>query len=108
VKATDDPIVSEAKGSMPAFAERRLGPAGCVADVPPPATVRARLRAMHNLPNFGLPAGVSLHGILTRTFRAKVRGFIDLMHVYPSMAEALKIVAISRFKDPAKLSCCGE
>jgi len=24
------------------------------------------------------------------------------------MAEALKIVAISRFKDPAKLSCCAE
>jgi len=24
------------------------------------------------------------------------------------MAEALKIVAISRFKNPAKLSCCAE
>jgi mercuric reductase len=41
-------------------------------------------------------------------FRAKIRDFIDLLHVYPTMAEALKIVAISRFKDPAKLSCCAE
>ena len=34
--------------------------------------------------------------------------FIDLLHVYPTMAEALKIAAISRFKDPARLSCCAE
>lgn len=39
---------------------------------------------------------------------ATIRDFIDLLHVYPSMAEALKIVAISRFKDPEKLSCCAE
>jgi mercuric reductase len=41
-------------------------------------------------------------------FRATLRDFIDLLHVYPTMAEALKIVAISRYKDPAKLSCCAE
>ena len=41
-------------------------------------------------------------------FHAKLRDFIDLLHVYPTMAEALKIVAISRYKDPAKLSCCAE
>ena len=41
-------------------------------------------------------------------FQAKLRDFIDLLHVYPTMAEALKIIAISRFKDPAKLSCCAE
>jgi mercuric reductase len=39
---------------------------------------------------------------------AKLQDFIDLLHVYPTMAEALKIAAISRFKDPAKLSCCAE
>ncbi|HUG68508.1 MAG TPA: hypothetical protein VMM76_12215 [Pirellulaceae bacterium] len=33
---------------------------------------------------------------------------IDMLHVYPTMAEALKIVAISTFKDPKKLSCCAE
>lgn len=41
-------------------------------------------------------------------FRAKLHDFIDLLHVYPTMAEALKIGAISRFKDPSKLSCCAE
>lgn len=41
-------------------------------------------------------------------FGAKVRDFIDMLHVYPTMAEALKIVAISRYKDPKKLSCCAE
>ncbi len=30
------------------------------------------------------------------------------IHVYPTMAEALKIAAISRYKDPAKLSCCAQ
>ena len=41
-------------------------------------------------------------------FRATIDDFIDLLHVYPTMAEALKIVAISRYKDPARLSCCAE
>ena len=39
---------------------------------------------------------------------ATIFDFIDMLHVYPTMAEALKIVAISRFKDPKKLSCCAE
>ena len=41
-------------------------------------------------------------------FHARLHDFIDLLHVFPTMAEALKIGAISRFKDPAKLSCCAE
>jgi len=41
-------------------------------------------------------------------FGAKIDDFIDMLHVYPTMAEALKIAAISRRKDPAKLSCCAE
>lgn len=40
--------------------------------------------------------------------RAKLRDFVELLHVYPAMAEALKIGAISRYKDPARLSCCAE
>ncbi|MCA1598753.1 MAG: NAD(P)/FAD-dependent oxidoreductase, partial [Chloroflexi bacterium] len=43
-----------------------------------------------------------------RRFHATIDDFIDLLHVYPTMAEALKIVAISRYKDPGKLSCCAE
>ena len=41
-------------------------------------------------------------------FGATIDDFIGLIHVYPTMAEALKIAAISRHKDPAKLSCCAE
>ncbi len=41
-------------------------------------------------------------------FKATLHDYIDMLHVYPTMAEALKIVAISRYKDPAKLSCCAE
>jgi mercuric reductase len=40
-------------------------------------------------------------------FGATIEDFIDLIHVYPTMAEALKLAAISRHKDPAKLSCCA-
>lgn len=41
-------------------------------------------------------------------FGARIQDFIDLLHVYPTMAAALKIVAISRFKDPTKLTCCAD
>ncbi len=41
-------------------------------------------------------------------FEATRRDFVDLIHVYPTMAEALKIVAISFEKDVTKLSCCAE
>ncbi len=41
-------------------------------------------------------------------FGATIDDFIGLIHIYPTMAEALKIAAISRHKDPAKLSCCAE
>ena len=57
----------------------------------------------------GANAGEVIHeAAMALRFRAKVSDFIDLLHVYPTMAEALKIIAISRFKDPAKLSCCAE
>jgi mercuric reductase len=57
----------------------------------------------------GSHAGEVIHeAAMGLRFRANVRDFIDLLHVYPTMAEALKIVALSRFKDPAKLSCCAE
>ena len=57
----------------------------------------------------GANAGEVIHeAAMGLRFRAKIRDFIDLRHVYPTMAEALKIIAISRFKDPAKLSCCAE
>lgn len=33
--------------------------------------------------------------------------FVDLICAYPTMAEVLKIAAISRRHDPGKLSCCA-
>ncbi len=57
----------------------------------------------------GESAGEVIHEAAMAThFRARLQDFIDLLHVYPTMAEALKIVAISRCKDPTKLSCCAE
>lgn len=57
----------------------------------------------------GNSAGEVIHeAAMGLHFRAKIQDFIGLLHVYPTMAEALKIVAISRFKDPGKLSCCAE
>jgi mercuric reductase len=57
----------------------------------------------------GVNAGEVIHeAAMGLRFHATVDDFIDLLHVYPTMAEALKIVAISRYKNPAKLSCCAE
>jgi mercuric reductase len=57
----------------------------------------------------GNNAGEVIHeAAMAMQFRAKLHDFIDLLHVYPTMAEALKIAAIARYKDPAKLSCCAE
>jgi mercuric reductase len=54
-------------------------------------------------------AGEVIHeAAMALRFRAKVSDFIEQLHVYPTMAEALKIVAISRRKDPSKLFCCAD
>ncbi len=44
---------------------------------------------------------------LALRFRATADDLIDLVHVYPTMAEALKLVALSFTKDVSKLSCCA-
>jgi mercuric reductase len=57
----------------------------------------------------GVNAGEVIHeAAMGLRFRATLDDYIDLLHVYPTMAEALKIVAVSRYKDPSKLSCCAE
>jgi mercuric reductase len=40
--------------------------------------------------------------------QARVQDFVEMLHVYPTMSEALKIVALSFTKDVSKLSCCAE
>ena len=64
-----------------------------------------------------LVVGVSMLGVnagevigeaaMALRFGATTDDFIDLIHVYPTMAEALKLVAISFTKDVNRLSCCA-
>lgn len=57
----------------------------------------------------GRDAGEVIHeAAMAMRFKATVYDFIDMVHVYPTMAEALKIAALSFFKDVEKLSCCAE
>jgi mercuric reductase len=57
----------------------------------------------------GHSAGEVIHETaMALRFLATLHDFMGLLHVYPTMAEALKLVALSRFKDPKKLSCCAE
>ena len=57
----------------------------------------------------GHNAGEVIHkAAMTLRDWATIKDFIDLLHVFPSWSEALKIVAISRLKDPVQLSCCVE
>ncbi len=62
--------------------------------------------------------GVSMHGLnaaeviheaaMGLRFGATIDDFSGMLHVYPTMCEAIKIVALSYEKDVAKLSCCAE
>jgi len=53
-------------------------------------------------------AGEVIHeSAMALRFGATTDDFIDMIHVYPTMAEALKIVAISFTKDVNRLSCCA-
>ena len=62
--------------------------------------------------------GVSMHGMnaaeviheaaMGIRFGASVSDFAGMLHVYPTMAEALKITALSYTKDVSKMSCCAE
>src|SRR6266516_4957837 len=56
----------------------------------------------------GVNAGEVIHeAAMALRFGATTDDFIVLIHVYPTMAEALKIVAISFTKDVNRLSCCA-
>lgn len=62
--------------------------------------------------------GVSMHGLnaaeviheaaMGLRFGATIDDFAGMLHVYPTMCEALKIVALSYNKDVSKMSCCAE
>jgi mercuric reductase len=57
----------------------------------------------------GLNAGETIHeAAMGLRLGATNNDFIDMIHVYPTMAEALKLVALSFYKDISDLSCCAE
>jgi mercuric reductase len=41
-------------------------------------------------------------------FGLTIDDIIDTVHVFPTMSEAIKLVAQSFYKDISKLSCCVE
>jgi mercuric reductase len=56
----------------------------------------------------GSNAGEVIHeAAMALRFGATTDDFIDMVHVYPTMAEALKLVALSFTKDVYRLSCCA-
>ena len=56
----------------------------------------------------GVNAGEVIHeAAMALRFGATTDDFIDLIHAYPTMAEALKLVATSFTKDVNRLSCCA-
>jgi mercuric reductase len=62
--------------------------------------------------------GVSMHGLnaaeviheaaMGLHFGATIEDFAGMLHVYPTMSEALKIGALSYDKDVSRMSCCAE
>jgi mercuric reductase len=66
------------------------------------------MRRVVGVSMLGVNAGEVIHeAAMALRFGATTDDFIDLIHVYPTMAEALKIVAISFTKDVNRLSCCA-
>lgn len=56
----------------------------------------------------GVNAAEVIHeAAMALRFGATTDDFIDMIHVYPTMAEALKLVALSFTKDVNRLSCCA-
>ncbi|RAQ94262.1 mercury(II) reductase [Thermogemmatispora tikiterensis] len=56
----------------------------------------------------GESAGEVIHeAAMALRFGARLEDFTELVHVYPTMAEALKLVALSFSRDVRLLSCCA-
>ncbi len=53
-------------------------------------------------------ADIIHEGVLAVKHRLKVDDIIDTVHVFPTMAESIKLVATSFTRDIDKLSCCAE
>lgn len=70
------------------------------------STIDERVLGVHVI---GESAPEIIHeAAMAMKFGAKLPDFVDLIHVYPTMSEALKIGAQAFNRDVTKLSCCAE
>ena len=70
------------------------------------STIDERILGVHVI---GEGASEIIHeAAMAMKFRATIADFVDLIHVYPTMSEALKIGAQAFSRDVSKLSCCAE
>jgi mercuric reductase len=70
------------------------------------STIDERILGVHMI---GESAAEVIHeAAMAMRFKATIDDFIGLIHVYPTMSEALKIGAQAFRKDVTKLSCCAE
>ena len=70
------------------------------------STIDERVLGVHLI---GESAPEIIHeAAMAMKFEATLADFIELIHVYPTMAEALKIGAQAFSRDVSKLSCCAE
>lgn len=70
------------------------------------STIDERILGVHMI---GESAAEVIHeAAMAMHFKATIDDFIDLIHVYPTMSETLKIGAQAFRKDVSKLSCCAE
>ncbi|HYL40534.1 MAG TPA: mercury(II) reductase [Candidatus Binatus sp.] len=70
------------------------------------STIDERILGVHVI---GESAPEIIHeAAMAMKFRATINDFVELIHVYPTMAEALKIGALAFSRDVSKLSCCAE
>jgi mercuric reductase len=53
-------------------------------------------------------ADIIHEGVLAVKYKLKVDDIVDTVHVFPTLAESIKWVALSFKKDPDSLSCCSE
>ncbi|MBI2776828.1 MAG: mercury(II) reductase [Chloroflexi bacterium] len=70
------------------------------------STIDERVLGVHII---GESAPEIIHeAAMAMTFKATLPDFVELIHVYPTMSEALKIGAQAFSRDVTKLSCCAE
>jgi mercuric reductase len=53
-------------------------------------------------------AEIIMEGVYAVKYRLTINDIIDTVHIFPTLAESIKLVATSFKADIRKLSCCAE